>query len=272
MRLGATVAFDDAVRLGFTAAPMAIEDHFDDRRLDSLRLQYSHAGILGAQLSSYCNLTSTDEHIRQENIRLVKQRLKLASKAGCRSVVVGGGHRNPLCPRDVFSAHPDNWTPLALDILADSCAQILADMEPGQTKLIIETWVMTPVNSPENVRKLVDKVNHPNFGILFDPVNLMNLDRYFKNGDFIRECVDVFGDSIAVVHLKDTLLIPERFTYHLSEAQAGKGNLDYKTLLGLCRHLDPDLPLLIEHLKTLKEYEQSGAFIRQVAEELGLRL
>ena len=46
--------------------------------------------------------------------------------------------------------------------------------------------------------------------------------------------------------------------------------LDYKVLLGEIDRLEPDMPLMIEHLQTEEDYRLAAAYIRGVAAELGL--
>jgi sugar phosphate isomerase/epimerase len=48
------------------------------------------------------------------------------------------------------------------------------------------------------------------------------------------------------------------------------GNLDYGVLLKELHKLDPDTPLMIEHLKTEEVYRLSAEYIRGVADEVGV--
>lgn len=269
MKLGAMVNLERARDFGFKAAMMEINEETTEHDAIILGEDFANAGVTNAQIPCYRNLISTDEAIRQRNIEDVRQALRLAQLAGCRTVVVGGGHRNPQCPNEVFSPHPDNWTAQALDVLVDSCIQILSGNDLGDVRLAVETWVMTPISSAEAAVTLVKRVNNPNVGIVFDPVNCMNLDRYFTNGDFIRHFVDVVGDGIALVHLKDSLLKALPFTYHMSEVPIGEGNIDYSMLL---KSIEPlNVPALVEHLP-VDEYPASVDYVKKLATELGISI
>ena len=204
MQLGATVSLDDAIALSVTAAPMPADKPLSDAELKALRAQYAAAGITPVQTNGYCNLVATDEAVRRGNIAATRELLRKADLAGSCALVVGGGHRDPAVPREVFSAHPDNWKPETVELLADSCHAILDGLQLETVKLTIETWVITLLDSPMAVRRLIDIVDDKSFGILFDPVNMMNLDRHFRSGEFIAECFDIFGDGIVLVHAKDT--------------------------------------------------------------------
>lgn len=270
MQLGATISLDDAIALGVSAAPIPADKPLSDAELLALRQKYAAAGITPVQTNGYCNLVATDEAVRLENIAATRELLRKADLAGSRAVVVGGGHRDAKVPRDVFSAHPDNWKPETVELLAKSCRAILDGLDLKTVKLTIETWVMTPLDSPQAVKRLVELVDHPNFGILFDPVNMMNLERHFRSGPFIAECFAAFGDAIVLVHAKDTGLQPEHFTYKMAEVPIGTGQLDYNELLRQMATREKDLPLVIEHLGQPEEYAAAVRHLRGIAAAEGL--
>lgn len=100
----------------------------------------------------------------------------------------------------------------------------------------------------------------------------MSLDRYFRIADFVKSCLDAFGDAIASIHAKDTLLQPYPFTFSLCEVPIGQGNLDYRRILPLLDALPRNTPLLIEHLHSVEEYAAAGDYIRKLAAESGVSL
>lgn len=273
MRLGVTILPEVAANYNFKITSVDLDPSMTDGDIEMIRERFKKANVLPVQSSAYYNLASTDHTVRANAIKNVRKVLVDSEKIGCRFVVVGGGHRNPDCPASVFSAHPANWEDDAIDVLADSCIKVLEQLPLSQTKLVLETWTMTPLNSPEKARQLYDKVNHPRFGILLDIVNLMNLDRYFKTGEFIQECVNVLGDAIDLVHLKDTILNAEQFTYHMAEAPVGEGNMDYSAVLSALNSLGKkDLILMIEHLDTIEQYVECAQFVRRTAKKVGIEL
>lgn len=270
MHLGAMIKLDDLIANGLTAGPVSNIKDMGDAELNKARDDFETAGVIAAQTGGYCNLISVDEGHRRECVVSVRRLLEKAERVGCRSVVVGGGHRDPSVPTDIFSAHPENWSDYATDLLAESCREVLDGWASDTTGLVIETWVMTPVDSPRAARKLASSVNHQNFGILFDPVNMMNLDRHFRTGDLIAECVNEFGEWIELVHLKDTRIMADRFTYHMAEVPIGDGNMDYPRLLRELTSIGEDLPLIVEHLANLDDYIQAITRIRSIAADEGI--
>jgi sugar phosphate isomerase/epimerase len=59
---------------------------------------------------------------------------------------------------------------------------------------------------------------------------------------------------------------------HLDEVRPGLGNLDYATFLRGLDRLDPDIPIMLEHLATEEEYDLAARYVRSVAKEEGIEL
>jgi len=64
----------------------------------------------------------------------------------------------------------------------------------------------------------------------------------------------------------------KKLTVHIDEVRPGTGQLDYGTFLRELSKLDPDTPLMLEHLRTEEEYALAAGHVRSVARELGLTL
>jgi sugar phosphate isomerase/epimerase len=58
----------------------------------------------------------------------------------------------------------------------------------------------------------------------------------------------------------------------LEEVRPGQGNLDYVTFLGELDRLDPDTPIMLEHLPNQEEYALAAEYIRTVAQQNNIRL
>ncbi|MHC4717978.1 MAG: sugar phosphate isomerase/epimerase, partial [Planctomycetota bacterium] len=59
---------------------------------------------------------------------------------------------------------------------------------------------------------------------------------------------------------------------HLDEARPGAGGLDYPALLTALDTLDPDTPVMLEHLPDQDEYARAAEFIRSTADQVGVTL
>ena len=109
-------------------------------------------------------------------------------------------------------------------------------------------------------------------GVHLDPVNMINSpDRFFRNADFLRECFRKLGPHIRSTHAKDSALGTE-LTVHLDEVGPGDGSLDYGVFLEELNKLDPDTPMMMEHMSSEADYDRGAAFIRSVGEAIGIPL
>jgi sugar phosphate isomerase/epimerase len=80
---------------------------------------------------------------------------------------------------------------------------------------------------------------------------------------------DNLTEDIKSCHAKD-IRLSGKLTVHLDEVRPGLGSLDYRTFLREIDKLDPDTPLLLEHLPSEEEYALAAGYVRSVAQEIGI--
>lgn len=124
----------------------------------------------------------------------------------------------------------------------------------------------------ESYRPLAEAIDREAFGVHFDPVNMLTSpERVYRNGEWIRAFVEEFDDETVAVHLEDVVLRGE-LTVHVDEVRPGAGTLDYHVLLSVLDDLNGDLPVLLEHLDSPEAYQQAGAYVREIADGIGVEL
>ncbi len=122
-------------------------------------------------------------------------------------------------------------------------------------------------DSADSYLDLIHAIDRERFAVHLDPVNLIcSPQRFFGNGAFIRECFQKLGPHIQSCHAKD-IALADRLTTHLDEVRPGLGKLDYATFLRELDRLDPDTPLMLEHLKIEQDYVLAADYIRSVARQ-----
>jgi len=167
----------------------------------------------------------------------------------------------------------EDLTDAAIDRIVTSIRDIVDTVQPKTALWTIEMMPWMLPDSPDSYLELLEAVDRPDgVAVHFDPVNIINSPRrYFRNGDVIRECVDKLGPQMVSCHAKD-ILLSTRPAVHLDEVRPGAGELDYSALLTGLDKLNPDLPLMLEHLPNQVEYAAAAAHIRSVADEIGVLL
>ena len=128
-------------------------------------------------------------------------------------------------------------------------------------------------DSADSYLALLRAIDRPGaFGVHLDPVNLVNSpERFFRNDDLLRDCFAKLGPHLVGCHAKD-IALASNLTVHLDEVRPGLGGLDYPVFLSELARLDPDLPLMLEHLPGPDDYRLAASHVRAVASGLGIAL
>jgi sugar phosphate isomerase/epimerase len=243
--------------LDYTAEPDVVQAFVDAARA---------ANIVIAEVGAWSNPISADDELRRKAIAYCQNQLALADTVGARCCVnIAGSRGNPW-----DSPHPDNLTTETFALIVDTTREIIDAVRPTRTYFALETMPWAYPDSPESYLQLVEAIDREQFAVHLDPVNLISSpQRYFRNGELIRECFRLLGPMIRSCHAKD-IRLSKSLTVHLDEVQPGLGALDYATFLRELSRLDPDTSLIMEHLPDAAQYDAAASCIRGVAEREGL--
>jgi sugar phosphate isomerase/epimerase len=214
-----------------------------------------------AETGAWSNPLSPDAATRTEALRKCQVMLALADEIGARCCVNIAGSRGAKWD----GPHPADLIPETFEMIVATVRAIIDAVQPRRTFYTLEPMPWMYPDSVESYLGLIRAIDRPQFGVHFDPVNLINCpQRYFHNADFIRDFVDRLGPQIRSVHLKD-IRLQDQLTVHLDEVRPGLGELDYQVLLSALNGLDPNLPVMLEHLPKQSEYDQAAAYVRAQA-------
>ena len=137
-------------------------------------------------------------------------------------------------------------------------------VRPTRTYYALETMPWSFPYSPDSYLRILNAIDRPRFAVHLDPVNMISSpERFYGNAEFLRECFAKLGPYIKTCHAKD-IALSGRLTVHLDEVRPGLGGLDYRVFLAELNRLDPDIPLMLEHLSTPEEYALAAEYIRGV--------
>lgn len=254
-------------QLGYGAAycPVTIDDDAATRR--AYVAAADKANIVIAEVGAWSNPLSPDANERKAALAHCQAQLALADEIGARCCVNIAGSRG--MPWD--GPHPSNLTQETFDMIVAIVREIIDAVKPTRTAYTLEPMPWMYPDSADSYLDLIKAIDRPAFGVHVDIVNVINSpQRYFDNAALIREWFTKLGPYVRSCHAKDSLL-STRLTTHLDEVRPGLGKLDYATMLQEIDKLEPNTPLMIEHLPTEEEYRQAAAYIRSVAEHIGVR-
>lgn len=218
------------------------------------------AGLTIAEVGVWRNTLAADSVERQQWIDYAVRQLRMADAIGatCCVNVVG----TPYGPQ-WDGGYRENFSRELWDMAVKMIRLIIDTARPKYTKFSIESMPWMIPSSPDEYLHLIEDVDRTEFGTHLDVVNMITTpQRYFYNDEFLRECFEKLHGTIVSCHLKDILLKPE-YTFQLQECACGEGTLDINLYAQLANAENPNMPMIIEHLTTDKEYVASVQYVRE---------
>ncbi len=253
-------------RAGYSAAYCPLEASADDATVAAYARAAQAAGVVIAEVGAWSNPLSPDEASRRAALARCQEQLALADRIGARCCVNIAGSRGEQWD----GPHPLNLSEETFALIVDMVRGIIDAVRPTRTYYTLETMPWMYPDSADSYLRLLKAIDRPRFAVHLDPVNLVSSpQRYFASGPMIRECFAKLGPYIRSCHAKD-IALSGRLTVHFDEVGAGQGGLDYRAYLAELARLEPDTPLMLEHLHKPEEYAAAAAHVRAVAAELGL--
>jgi sugar phosphate isomerase/epimerase len=219
------------------------------------------ADLVIAEVGAWSNPIGPDEAARKAAVENCKKCLALAEALGARNCVNIAGSRSAKwagpCREDL--------TDETFGMIVEVVRAIIDAVQPQRACYALETMPWMYPDSADAYLKLIRAIDRKAFAVHFDPVNLISSPQmYFRNGEMIRDFIARLGPWIRTCHAKDVIL-QDKMSVHLDVACPGKGALDFRAFLSGLATLDPDITVIMEHLKDAEEYDLGAAHIRQVA-------
>ncbi len=255
-------------RWGYSAAYCPAAAASDSDRVRAIRTTFAAEQVVIAEVGAWRNMLDPDAQKRADNLRYVIDRLALADAVEARCCVNIAGSYNPTV---WYGAHPNNLSQEFFDATVENCRKVIDAVRPRATKFSIEMMGWSLPDGPDSYLELIRAVDRPAFAVHMDVCNGINSPaRFYRNGDFIRDCFATLGKWIVSCHAKDLAWIPE-YNVHFREVVPGKGQIDYAAYLRQLSQLPVDAPLMLEHLQTPEEYAEGRDYIRSVGDRIGVR-
>jgi sugar phosphate isomerase/epimerase len=248
---------------GYRAAYCPVGANASDDVVKAYADAAKKADIVIAEVGAWSNPISPDEKQRNDAINKCKTQLTLAERIGANCCVNISGSRNA---KNWAGPHEDNLTKQTFDLIVETMRNIIDHVKPIRTFFTLETMPWAYPDSIESYVQLLKAIDRKQFAVHFDPVNLIcSPQRYYNNAAVLRAGFARLGPLIKSCHAKD-IILSEKLTTHLDETRPGTGGLDYAAFLKELSKF-PEVPLMMEHLKTQAEYKQAADYIRSVAQK-----
>ena len=251
---------------GYRATYCPVDERADEETVAAYAEAARRADVVIAEVGAWSNPLSPDPRTAGEAFRRNTACLALADRIGARCCVNIAGSRGKKWDG------PDSrdLTDSTFDMIVEVVRAIIDAVQPRRTFYTLETMPWMYPDSPDAYLRLIRAIDRKAFAVHLDPVNLINSpQRYFANGELIEECFAKLGPYVKSCHAKD-IVLRDNLTVHLDEVRPGLGNLNYRVFLQALNRLNPDVPLMLEHLPNEEEYGLAAGHIRAVARQEGV--
>ncbi len=252
------------VEFGYRAAYCPVVTIDDKHRIEAIRNAFAAKDVEIAEVAAWRNVVPPEPEVRKANRTYVKERLAIADEVGARCAITYIGS---MRSGGDYEPHPDNLTQKGFDEFVECAREIIDEVKPRRAKFCLEMMQWELPDSPEILLELIKAIDRPAFAAHLDPVNLIVSPRqYYDTTSLIKRCFELLGPYIISAHGKD-ITLGDKLSLHLSEVIPGRGNLDYRTYLGL---LDgTGIPIMLEHLSDA-DYPEARDHLKSTGRALGI--
>lgn len=266
------VPFDKIRELGFTGAgfhlPGELLNEVSDEDTARCRQLFADHEIDLVQFAiTYGDcLFDTDPEARSGAVSKVVEGAALAARLGAGCYLIRPGSRNPAGP---WTSHRDNHTPEAYALLVRTMREIARRTVALNIVTVVETHVVSILNTPKVCRLLIESVNSANIRLVMDYVNhFESIDQVYSDTERLNHIFKTIGPLAPVCHVKD-ITVGNRLVVHLEETVPGLGELNLALALGLFHANHPEGYALIEHLGP-DQIPLAAANVRTISKHAGI--
>ena len=216
------------------------------------------ADLTIAEVGAWCNPMDPDPGKREQNRLHCRRQLELAEYIGAACCVNISGADGEVWD----GSYAGNYSEKMYDEIVCFLRDMLDAVKPVRTKYTLEPMPHMLPDSPGSYADLLRDVDRPGFGVHVDIVNLLVSPRvYFNDRSLIDETFTLLGDRVCSCHIKDAIL-DHGLTVSIRETECGTGGLDLSYYIKAADKIDPELPMIIEHLHDLSSYKKAIAYIK----------
>ena len=216
-------------RKGFTCSHLALSKLFKDLPCTPAALTPGYAnylkrvftanGIDIAVIGNYLNLLHPDEEYLRDAYEKYYAHIRFASLLGCGMVGTETG-----APNREYTFCPECRKDETLSLFIKRLKPIVRCAEEFGVIFAIEPVARHSVYDPKSCRRVLDEIGSHNLQVLFDPVNMLDLDNVDHRDELFQEAIELLGKDIAMVHLKDFVRVNEGCG--LKSVGAGTGEMN----------------------------------------------
>lgn len=238
----------DVHGLGFACGHLALSKVIDEFPTDDgaltpglamyIKKVFAQNDVDIAVLGCYLNLANPNPEKLAKITKRYLAHLRFASLLGCGVVGTETG-----APNETYTAVPECHGEEALQTFIQNLRPVVQYAEKTGVILAIEPVWKHIVYNPARARRVLEEIASPNLQVILDPVNLLDISNYTQQKEIVEEAIDVLGEDIAMVHIKDFRVENGK----LVSVGAGLGEMDYTAIMKFIREKKPFMHVTLEN-------------------------
>lgn len=190
-----------------------------------------------AVLGCYLNLANPNPQQLAQTQHRYMTHIRFASWMGAGVVGTETG-----APNESYTFVPECHGEEALRTFITNLRPVVEYAEKMGVVVAIEPVWRHIVYNSARARRVLDEIQSPNLQIILDPVNMLCEENCQDHKAIIEEAIDLLGEEIAVIHIKDYDIKDGR----LLSMGAGLGRMDYSPLIRFMKYRKPFIHATLE--------------------------
>ena len=251
---------ENQVKLGSRSVNFPLNCDDPEDKIIAYRDAAGAHDLLIAEVGIWRNALAPDSDERRKNMDYCIGQLRLADFLGARCAVNVAGAFGPR-----WDGHyKENLSVNAWKETVSMVQEIIDTADVKNTCFTLEPMPWMIPTGPKEYLKLIEMVDRDRFAVHMDIINMTNsADRYFNAEEFVDEVTELLGNKIRSCHIKDVHL-KEEYTFQLEECAPGLGEFPLRYYVEKMNAIDPDMPVILEHLNTDEEYIKYMGYLKEV--------
>ncbi len=246
-------------KLGCRTVVFPVQSNEPEQKILAYKEAAEKAGLTIAEVGIWRNAMAADPVERKSNRDYCVEQLRLADFLGARCAVNVAGAFGPIWD----GGYRENFTEEAWKQTVAMVQEIIDRADVKNTYFTLEPMPWMIPTGPKEYLRLLDRVERDHFAVHMDIINMINsAERYFHPEEFVEECAELLGSRIRSCHIKDVHL-DRRYTLRMEECGPGDGEFPLRFYAEKMHAIDPDMPVILEHLQTDEEYLKYMAYLKQ---------
>ena len=245
---------------GFRAASFPVGYKTPVHVIDQYLAEAKAHDILIAEVGIWNSPFAPDPEVRARSREDALEKLRLAEYVKARCCVNVSGSVG-----EVWSwCYPGNYDEKLYVDNIEWIRYLLDTVKPVHTKYALEPMQWMLPDSPEQYAQFLQNLDRPGFAVHLDYINFINSAyEYTHQEELLERCFRLLGPHIVSCHIKD-LVQQHVNSVMLQEVPIGTGSAHLASYLHHISTLEPDMPVLIEHLREFEAFCDAIRYLQKL--------